>query len=259
MSDCKTVNTPIDMNTKVQSKSEENKILNDIPYQEIIGCLLYVSHITRPDICYVINMLSKYNNNPDMRHWTALKRVMRYLKGTLDYKLSYKKNLEETMTHGYCDADWASAEDDRRSCTGYTFLFQGGTISWNSRRQPTVALSTTEAEYMSLSACVQEAMWLKQFQESFWPQLKNEALVIYSDNQSSINLSGSDGYHPRTKHIDVRHHYVRKKVLEGAIEVRYVQTDKMIADALTKATSHTKLAFCSSRMGLCLREDVGEL
>lgn len=83
---------------------------------------------------------------------------MRYLKGTLDYKLSYKKNLQETMTHGYCDADWASVEDDRRSCTGYTFLFQGGTISWNPRRQPTVALSTTEAEYMSLSACVQEAV-----------------------------------------------------------------------------------------------------
>lgn len=102
-------------------------------------------------------------------------------------------------------------------------------------------------------------LWLKQFQESFWPQLKNKALVIYSDNQSSINLSGSDGYHPRTKHIDVRHHYVHKKVLEGAIEVRYVQTDKMIADALTKPTSQTKLAFCSSRMGLCLREDVGEL
>ncbi|XP_063834918.1 uncharacterized protein LOC135084103 [Ostrinia nubilalis] len=134
-------------------------------------------------------MLSKYNTKPQQQHWAALKRVMRYLKGTQDFKLSYKKNPEETMTHGYCDSDWASSEDDRRSCTGYTFLFQGGMISWNSRRQPTVALSTTEAEYMSLSSCIQEALWLRQLQETFWPQLKSEPMVIYSDNQSSIKLA----------------------------------------------------------------------
>lgn len=261
MSDCKTVKTPMDVNTKFYEKenSEEIKILTDIPYQEIIGCLLYVSQVTRPDISFVINMLSKYNSKPEMQHWLALKRVMRYLKGTQDYRLTYKQTPAETMTHGYCDADWASSGDDRRSCTGYTFLFQGGTISWNSKRQPTVALSTTEAEYMSLSSCVQEALWLKQLQESFWPHLKNEAMVIYSDNQSSIKLSGSDGYHSRTKHIDVRHHFVRDKVLGGAIDVRYVQTDMMVADALTKATTHSKLAFCASKMGLCLREDVGRM
>lgn len=120
-----------------------------------------------------------------------------------------------------------------------------------------MALSTTEAEYMSLSSCVQEALWLKQFHEDLWPLLKNETMVIYSDNQSSIKLSGTDGYHSRTKHIDVRHHFVRDKVHEGAIDVRYVQTDMMVADALTKATSLPKLAFCSRMMGLCLREDVG--
>lgn len=258
MLDSKPVKTPMDLNAKFQ-KSEETNILHDIPYQEIIGCLLYISQITRPDISFAINMLSKYNNKPEMKHWIALKRIMRYLKGTQDYRLSYKQNLEETMPHGYCDADWASSEDDRRSCTGYTFLFQGGTISWNSRRQPTVALSTTEAEYMSLSSCVQEALWLKQFHESFWPQLKDEAMIIYSDNQSSIKLSGCDYYHARTKHIDVRHHFVRDKVLGGAIDVRYIQTDAMVADALTKATSHPKLSFCSTKMGLCLREDVGNI
>lgn len=261
MLDCKTVKTPMDVNTKFceEGNSEETKTLIDIPYQEIIGCLLYISQVTRPDISFVINLLSKYNSKPEIRHWLALKRVMRYLKGTQDYRLTYKQSPEETMTHGYCDADWASSGDDRRSCTGYTFLFQGGAISWNSRRQPTVALSTTEAEYMSLSSCVQEALWLKQFQESFWPHLKNEAMTIYSDNQSSIKLSGSDGYHSRTKHIDVRHHFVRDKVLGGVIDVRYVQTDMMVADALTKATTHSKLVICSSKMGLCLREDVGRM
>lgn len=250
MSDCKSVKTPIDTNTTFKESSEESSILHEIPYQEIIGCLLYISQITRPDISFVINFLSKYNKKPEMSHWTALKRVMRYLKGTEDYRLCYKQNSEEDITHGFCDADWASSELDRRSCTGYTFLFQGGTISWSSKRQPTIALSTTEAEYMSLSSCVQEAMWLKQLQESFWPLLRNKAMIIYSDNQSSIKLSGSDGYQPRTKHIDVRHHFIRDKVLAGDIDVKYIQTDMMVADALTKATPHPKLVYCASKMGL---------
>lgn len=257
LSDCKPVNTPLDMNTKIKGSTEEGKILHDIPYQEAIGCLLYISQVTRPDISFAINMLSKYNNKPEMHHWVALKRVMRYLKGTQDYRLTFKQTQDEELTHGYCDADWANSEDDRRSVTGYIFLLQGGSISWNSRRQATVALSTTEAEYMALSTCVQEALWLRQFQEDFWPQLKNKPLTIYSDNQSSIKLSGSDGYHSRTKHIDVRHHFVRDKVIGGLIEVQYIQTDQMVADALTKATSFSKLHFCSSMMGICLREDVG--
>lgn len=260
MSNCKTVKTPMDSNTKLNGNGnlEETNIIN-FPYQEIIGCLLYISQVTRPDISFVVNMLSKYNSKPEMQHWIALKRVMRYLKGTQDYRLRYKQNSEETMAHGYCDADWASSEDDRRSCTGYAFLFQGGAISWNSRRQPTVALSTTEAEYMSLSSCVQEALWLKQFQQCFWPQMKNKCMIVYSDNQSCIKLAGTDAYHSRTKHIDVRHHFVRDKVLGGTIEVRYVQTDMMVADALTKATTYSKLSYCSSKMGLCLREDIGRM
>lgn len=239
MSDCKSVKTPIDVNTKFKEKSEESCVLNQIPYQEIIGCLLYISQITRPDICFVINMLSKHNNKPEMSHWRALKRVMRY-----------KQNLEKNMTCGFCDADWASSEDDWRSYSGYTLLFQGGTISWSSKRQPTVLLSTTEAEYMSLSSCVQEAMWLKQLQESFCSLLKSEPMIIYSDNQSCIKLSGSDGFHPRTKHIDVRHHFIRDKVIGWAIDVKYIQTDMMVADALTKATSYSKLAYCASKMRL---------
>ncbi|GBP91603.1 Copia protein [Eumeta japonica] len=194
-----------------------------------------------------------------MQHWIVFKRVMRYLKGTQDYRLSYKQTSEETMAYGYCDADWASSENDQRSCTGYAFLFQGGKISWNSRRQPTVALSTTEAEYMSLPPCVQEALWLKQFQECFWQHMKNKSIIIYSDNQSSIKLSGTVGYHSRTKHIDVRRHFIRDKVLGERIEVRYVQTDMMVTDALTKVTTYSKLAYCSSKMGLCLREDIGRM
>lgn len=262
MADCKPVMTPMDVNLKFKEKSEETteteeekEFLKRVPYQEIIGCLLYISQGTRPDICYVVNKLSKYNNKFEKQHWLALKRVLRYLKGTLNYKLSYKQSDSEELCHAYCDADWASSEDDRRSCTGYVFVFQGGSISWNSRRQPTVALSTTEAEYMSLASCVQEALWLKQMQEEFWPHLKKEALGVYCDNQSCIKLSGTDGFLSRTKHIDVRHHFIRDKVLGGTVDVRYVQSAAMVADVLTKATPLPKLQYCSTKMGLCLRED----
>ena len=119
MSNCKTVKTPMEPNTKLNRKGDTEEInIKEFPYQEIIGCLLYISQVTRPDISFVVNMLSKYNCKPEMQHWVALKRVMRYLKGTQYYRLTYKQNSEETMAHGYCDADWASSEDDRRSCTG---------------------------------------------------------------------------------------------------------------------------------------------
>lgn len=256
MSDCKPVKTPIDPQTKLCSTGEDEAILKNIPYQEIIGCLLYLSQGTRPDINYVVNYLSRYNNKPEMTHWVSLKRVLRYLKGTENLCLTYVQDKEEEIVHAYCDADWANSEDDRRSCTGYTFIFQGGSICWNSKRQPTVALSTTEAEYMSLSACTQEAVWLKQLQEQFWPNLKKQAIIVYCDNQSCIKLSGSDGYHCRTKHIDVRHHFLREKIHHNKIKVRHVNTEEMVADMLTKPTPRAKLQYLSRKMGLCSREDV---
>jgi hypothetical protein len=184
----------------------------------------------------------------------ALKRVLRYLKFTANYTLTYRH--DEKPAHGYCDADWCSNEHDRRSCTGYVFIHQGGAITWNSRRQQTVALSTTEAEYMSLSSCTQEAMWLKQLQEELWPHLVTAPMTILCDNQSAIRLAGTENYHSRTKHIDIRHHFVRDKVRLKKIVIEYIQTSEMVADALTKGTPQLKLEYCSSKMGLCLREDV---
>lgn len=257
MSNCKSVKTPMDPKTKLTMSEKENSISHLIPYQEIVGSLLYLSQGTRPDISYAINTLSKFNSRPEMQHWVALKRVLRYLKYTENYVLTYKSNSDEKTIHGYCDADWASNDDDRRSCTGYVFIFQGGAISWNSHRQQTVALSTTEAEYMSLSSGAQEAMWLKQMQEEFWPHLVSTPITILCDNQSAIKLAGTENYHSRSKHIDIRHHFVRDKVLSNQIVVKYIQSSEMVADALTKGTPQLMLDYCSTEMGLCPREDVG--
>lgn len=224
------------------------EVLN-IPYQEAVGSLLYLTQGTRPDIAFAVNDVSRFNSNFGIQHWKAVKRIIRYLKGSINLKLVYSKIGNQQLS-GYTDADWASDVDKRRSCTGYVFKMCNGAVSWNSKRQPTVAASSTEAEYMSLSSAVQEVMWLKQFGQDFDIELKTEAVKIGCDNQSTIKLAESDGFRARTKHIDVRHHVVREKVEDSTIRVEYIPTDLMVADSLTKAVPRTKHSFCTKGMGL---------
>lgn len=257
MNECKPVSTPCDPNIQLKRTEKEDEILHDTPYQEAIGCLLYLSQGTRPDIAYIVNSLSRFNNQPTITHWTAVKRVFRYLQATKNAKLLFKRDNENIT--GYCDADWASDSVDRRSCTGYIFIFQGAAISWASKKQQTIALSSTEAEYMSLAYSIQEALWLKQLEESFWPETAGTSLCMYCDNQSAISLSGNETYHARSKHIDVRYHFLREKIACKQISVHYKKTEDMVADVLTKGLHRPKHeAFCIA-MGLRPGEDDGTL
>ena len=251
MNNCKPMWTPADANIKLKKPKGQEEILKDIPYQEIIGCLLYLSQVTRPDIAYIVNSLSRYNSQPTNEHWVALKRVMRYLKATMHMKLVYKRNINGKIT-GYCDSDWANDIEDRRSCTGYIFLFQGAAISWNSKKQQTVALSTSEAEYMALSSAIQEALWLKQLADEFQPEFKGTPITIYCDSQSAISLSENAVYHARSKHIEVRYHFEREKIASKQIMVQYRCTTDMVADVLTKGLHRPKHENFSSAMGLFL-------
>ncbi|XP_037809047.1 secreted RxLR effector protein 161-like [Lucilia sericata] len=166
MIDSKPISTPFDINTKLTTPTHKSPDFDNIPYQEAIGSLLYLVQGTRPDIAFAVNHLSKFNNNFDNSHWTAVKRIFRYIKGTMNVKLCFSK-IENPNIFGFCDADYAGDVTDRRSCTGYVFMQQGA-ISWCSKRQATIALSTTEAEYMAMSAAVQEAEWLRQLQNDLW-------------------------------------------------------------------------------------------
>lgn len=253
MTDCKPVATPCDANVKLQKAKNETEILKNIPYQELIGCLLYLSQGTRPDIAYIVNALSRFNNAPIASHWIAAKRVLRYLRGTINTKLTFRSDSKNIT--GYCDADWANDCEDRRSCTGYIFVFQGAAISWSSKRQLTIALSSTEAEYMSLASATQEALWLKQLEEDFWPVLSGKPILMYCDNQSAISLSDNDVYHARSKHIDVRYHFVREKIANNQILVKFKRTDDMVADAMTKGLHRPKHETFSHSMGLRPGED----
>lgn len=183
-----------------------------------------------------------------MAHWTAVKRIFQYIKGTRNLKLCYTKS-KSSLT-GYSDADWASDVDKRRSCTGYVFKLSNAAISWGSKRQPTIALSSTEAEYMALSSATNELIWLKSLVDELDPNEEKVIVPIFSDNQSAISLASIDGYNCRTKHIDIRHHHIREKIQKCILILKHIPTENMTADILTKGVPGSKTKFCSKEMGL---------
>lgn len=250
------VSTPADVNAKLTKTMSPNDAagreeMAGVPYQEAVGSVLFAAQVSRPDIQFAVNNVSRYNQNPGRAHWNAVKRIMRYLRGTVDMKLTYRRD-EEAVLHGFCDADWANDEQDRRSITGYVFLLQGGAVAWNSRKQQTVALSTTEAEYMAMGAATQEAIWLKNLQNEVFGSLEQmQQLTIYGDNKSALMLGEKPTtFHPRTKHIDVRHHFIRDEVNAGRIKFVHTPTQNMTADVLTKAVPVAKHIKCRDEMNI---------
>jgi hypothetical protein len=180
--------------------------------------------------------LSQYCNNPAIRHWNALLRDIRYLNGTANYGIEYKGGESEGL-QGYSDADYAGDPDDRRSVSGYLFLLGGGPITWTSAKQRSVATSTTESEYMALSEACKQGYWIRALlgelnRYQYLPE--SRATPIFSDNQSCIALARDPVAHSRTKHIDVRYHYIRELVSFGKTTVDYMPTEDMLADILTK-------------------------
>ncbi|XP_036327158.1 secreted RxLR effector protein 161-like [Rhagoletis pomonella] len=229
--------------------SYELEDMKNVPYQEAVGSILYLSQCTRPDITFAISSESGFNNQPGRPQGNAVKRIFRYLKGTSDLKLTFGPNGKNSELHGYCDADWTSDIDDRKSCTSYVFKYQNGSISWTSKTHPAVAPSSAEAEYMALSAASQEAIWIQQFLAELTTD-EVKPIKIYSDNQSAINMGQNEIYSPRTKHIDIRHHFVRECINNGNVKLEYTNTIQMVSDNLTKPVNNGKHAFCTKNFGL---------
>ena len=170
-----------------------------------------MSTATRPDIAAAVEVLPQYVSRPSKDHWIGMKHILRYLKGTLKYGLKFSALEEEPELIGYSDADWAADVDTRRSTSGYVFQIGSGTVSWSSRKQATVAKSSTEAEYAALSSATLEAVWLRRLMEDLGRQ-KDAPPTVYEDNQGAIELAKNAKYHNRTKHIDICHHFVRERV-----------------------------------------------
>uniref|UniRef100_A0AAV1UU28 Polyprotein n=1 Tax=Peronospora matthiolae TaxID=2874970 RepID=A0AAV1UU28_9STRA len=188
----------------------------NVPFRNAVGCLMYLMVGTRPDLAAAVGVLSQFSADPCPTHWQALKRVLRYIQGTREYGIEYQATNNDKL-HGYSDADWAGDVEARRSTSGYTFILNNGYVSWRSKKQSTVALSSTEAEYMALTEAAQEAIWLKALLCELDEMRSDEAVKIYEDNQGSIALAKNPEFHKRTKHIDIRYHFVREKVAEGTL------------------------------------------
>ncbi|KAE8676474.1 hypothetical protein F3Y22_tig00111588pilonHSYRG00004 [Hibiscus syriacus] len=201
----------------------------------MLECSLIYLTLTRPDISYAVGVMSRYMQNPKKPYLEEVRRILRYVKSTIDYGLLYKK-CEDYKLVGYCEADYAGDHDTRRSTTGYVFKLGSGTISWCSKRQPTISLSTTEAEYRAAVMVAQESTWLIQLMNNLH-QPVDYAIPLYCDNQSEIRLAENLVFHSRTKHVEVHYHFFREKVLQEEIEMRQIKTDDQIVDLFTKSLS----------------------
>lgn len=225
---------------------QEVEIMKGKPYREAVGSLMYAATGTRPDIMYAVAILSKFLDNPGITHWNAVKRVFQYLQGTKDFELTYGVQTFDLL--GYSDAD-GSIHEDRRAVSGYVFLIDGGAVSWSSKQQEIVALSTTEAEYVGYTHAAKEALWLQTFIGQIFGEFERPT-DLNGDSQSAIALSRDQQYHARTKHIDIRFHFIRWVISEGKIKLVYCPTESMIADTLTKALPSPKVKHFASALGL---------
>lgn len=228
----------------------------DKPYREALGSIMYAQVCTRPDLSFAVATLSRFASNPGIAHWKALQHVLRYISATLEYKVRYGgEGCSSPTPVGYVDADFAGNLDTRRSCTGYVMMQGGGPTSWGTKHQPTVALSTTEAEYMAYARAAQQIQWMySAMSEVGYPQPR--PAIIHADNTSAIALTRNTRNNARVKHIDIRHHFLRELVEAGELLLKYIPSTENIADLLTKPLGRiAHLAFCRS---LRLTEELEE-
>lgn len=209
----KPLSMPMDPNDQLTTDQcpntpEEIAQMVRIPYREAVGCLMYAAIATRPDISYAVSTLSQFLENPGPAHWEAAKRVFRYLLATKDLELTLGGSADGLTR--YTDADGASQEH-RRTISGHVFFVNGGAVSWSSRKQELVTLSTAEAKYVAATHAAKEAIWLRNFITEIYTTTEAPT-TLYCDNQAAIAMATNGNYHARTKHIDIRYHFIRYQV-----------------------------------------------
>lgn len=232
MHKCKPMNTPM---STVEKMSLEGEILSSedsTKYRSIVGALQYLT-LTRPDISFSVNKVCQYLHAPTIAHWTAAKRILRYLQHTMGYGLKIGKS-SSMLVSGFSDADWAGCSDDRKSTGGFAVFLGTNLVSWNAKKQPTVSRSSTEAEYKALANCTAEIMWVQTFLKELGIP-SPPAARLWCDNLGATYLSANPVFHARTKHIEVDYHFVRERVNQKLLDIRFISTGDQIADGFTKA------------------------
>jgi hypothetical protein len=261
MSNCDPVISPLDSNSKLSKSQspknyEEEAEMRHIPYLKAVGAIAYLATATRPDLAYAVSVLAYFSSNPGPAHWTAVKRVLRYIKGTMDYKIIYTRpdqpvSSPSKLFQTYSDADHGGNPDNGRSTSGYVVIMAGGAVSWSSRLQGLVTLSTTEAEFVSAVSAGQEILWLRNFFSELGYKFTGPS-TLHIDNESALSVAKDPEHHGRMKYLDLRFYWLRDEVYGGWICVVHLRTDKMPADILTKAMRRVKVEVMVGLLGLSL-------
>ncbi|KAK1662374.1 hypothetical protein QYE76_050533 [Lolium multiflorum] len=236
--------------TQGPATADERERMSKIPYASAVGSIMYAMLCTRPDIAHAVSLTSRYQSDPGMEHWTAVKNILKYLKRTKDMFLCYGGDQELVVT-SYTDASWNTDPDDSKSQSGYVFILNGAAVSWSSSKQCTVAKSSTESEYIAASEASSEAVWMKRFivELGVVPSAL-DPLVIYCDNTGAIANAKEPRSHKKLKHIKLRFHSIREYIEDGEVEICKVHTDLNVADPLTKALPRAKHDQHQNAMGV---------
>ena len=231
------------------SKLDEDKsgvMVDQTKYRSMIGSLMYLT-ASRPDLLFAVCMCARYQSRPTKRHMEAVKRVFRYLKGTTHMGLWYPKDTAMALT-AYSDADHAGCQDTRRSTSGGAQFLGEKLVSWSTKKQLSTSISSTEAEYIAMSSCCAQILWMKSQLSDYGYDFTK--IPMYCDNKSAIALSCNNVQHSRSKHIDIRHHFIREQVEKGIVELYFVKSEFQLADIFTKALARERFEFILPRLGM---------
>jgi histone deacetylase 1/2 len=245
MRNCKPVDTPLSTSEKLSLTDGDPLGADDSTnYRSMVGALQYLT-LTRPDICFAVNKVCQFLHAPTTVHWSVVKRLLRYVRGSLTMGLTIRKS-SSMIVSAFSDADWAGCVDDRRSTGGFAVFFGTNLISWSARKQPTVSRSSTEAEYKALANATAEMMWVQKLLQEMGVR-HSPVARLWCDNLGAKYLSANPVFHARTKHIEIDFHFVRERVAQKLLDVRFISTNDQLADGFTKPISAAKLqVFCSN-------------
>ncbi|CAM8986787.1 unnamed protein product [Rhodiola kirilowii] len=248
MENCKPTSTPLSATEKL-SKDSGSPLTGDdvLKYRSMVGGLQYLT-LTRPDISFAVNKVCQYLSNPTDVHWEAVKRILRYVKGTIDTGLKFRQS-SRTRLSIFTDADWAGCTDDRRSTSGFAIFLGPNLISWSAKKQSTVSRSSTEAEYKALANGTAEAIWIQSVLKELGVEQKQPP-ILWCDNLGATYLTANPVFHARTKHIEINFHFVREKVAQGALDVRFISTSDQLADVFTKPATRQTLHHFRNNLNL---------
>lgn len=240
--DVKPISSPANAGKKL-SLYDGDPLSDPTEFRSVVGALQYLT-LTRPDICFAVNQVCQFLHQPTTHHWTAVKRILRYLKDTPDHGLFYQPG--SLLLEAYSDADYAGCPDDRHSTGGYCVYLGHNPISWSAKKQRTVSRSSTEAEYRQLAYTAAELSWIRSLFKDLGIRLSTPR--IWCDNISSISLASNPVFHARTKHLEVDYHYVRDKVVRKELEVCYLSTTDQVADIFTKGLSKSRFLLLTNKL-----------